>query len=68
MNQMDCMDETETKVALPRFKFEQTMDLKAQLRQLGIEKLFSKEEADLSGRIPVIINFINLIVAYSVIL
>ena len=49
---LDRVRPVETKIALPCFKFEQTMDLKAQLQQLGIRKLFSEADADLSGRIP----------------
>lgn len=47
---MDRVSEVKTEVALPRFKFEQTMDLKTQLQELGIRNLFSQADADLSGR------------------
>lgn len=47
---MDRVSEVKTEVALPRFKFEQTMDLKTQLQELGIRNLFSQADADLSGK------------------
>jgi len=46
---MDRVPEVKAQVALPRFKFEQTMDLKVQLQQLGMKNLFSQADADLSG-------------------
>jgi serine protease inhibitor len=46
---MDRVPEVKTEIALPRFKFEQTMDLKSQLQQMGIKNLFSQADADLSG-------------------
>ena len=49
---MDRVHEVKTEIALPRFKFEQTMDLKSQLEQMGIKNLFSQADADLSGRPP----------------
>ena len=49
---MDLVNEVQTEIALPRFKFEQTMNLKSQLQQMGIKNLFSQADADLSGRTP----------------
>ena len=46
---LDNVTEMQTIVSLPRFKLEQSMDLKAQLQQLGIKYLFSMDKADLSG-------------------
>lgn len=46
---IDRANEVKTRVVLPRFKFEQTMDLVKQLQQLGIKTLFSNN-ADLSGK------------------
>ena len=46
---LDNVKEIQTNVSLPRFKFEQSMDLKTQLQHLGIKDLFSVDSADLSG-------------------
>lgn len=47
---IDRANEVKVRVAVPRFKFAQTMDLVKQLQQLGIETLFSNN-ADLSGKL-----------------
>ncbi|KAJ8377544.1 hypothetical protein AAFF_G00256080 [Aldrovandia affinis] len=48
----DMMDVTELKVGLPRFKLEETYDLKDILVSLGMEDAFDQGRSDFSGMSP----------------
>nr|XP_006115617.1 serpin B6 [Pelodiscus sinensis] len=45
----DMMDDTEVEVFLPKFKLEQTFDLKPVLKSMGMTDVFDRKKADLSG-------------------
>ncbi|XP_067108385.1 leukocyte elastase inhibitor-like isoform X2 [Osmerus mordax] len=48
----DMMDMQEVQVGLPRFKLEQTLDLKAKLTSMGMTDAFDHALADFSGMSP----------------
>uniref|UniRef100_A0A8C5HA82 Leukocyte elastase inhibitor n=1 Tax=Gouania willdenowi TaxID=441366 RepID=A0A8C5HA82_GOUWI len=48
----DMMDETEIQVGLPRFKLEETYDLKNVLISMGMENVFDMAASDFSGMSP----------------
>ncbi|XP_037375066.1 leukocyte elastase inhibitor-like [Talpa occidentalis] len=43
------MGHTDVRIHLPKFKLEETYDLKPHLARMGVEDLFSRSKADLSG-------------------
>ena len=45
----DSMNESKIQVKMPKFKIESDYNLKSSLNNLGLEKLFNSNEADLTG-------------------
>ena len=37
-------------IELPKFKLEESIDLKEELKSIGVRKIFSENEADFGGR------------------
>ncbi|XP_026148557.1 leukocyte elastase inhibitor-like [Mastacembelus armatus] len=48
----DVMDETQTEVKLPRFKMEETYDMKNVLKRMGMVNVFDSTKSDFSGMSP----------------